>query len=162
MSYQRVKDFFENNGLGDRVRQLPSSSATVELAAQAVGCKVSQIAKTLSFLVGGKPILIVAAGNVRIDNQKYKAKFAEKPKMIPIERLQEYIGHTIGGICPFVIKQGVTVYLDNSLKANATIYPAAGSANSVAHLSITELERLSAYKMWVDVTREQSPKANLA
>ena len=153
MSYENVKQHFQAYNLADRIKELSTSSATVELAAAAVGCDVSQIAKTLSFFVSGKPILIVAAGNVRIDNQKYKAKFIEKPKMIPIAQLQEHIGHTIGGICPFAIKEGVSVYLDISLKANETIYPAAGSANSVAKLTTAELERLSAYAEWIDVCK---------
>lgn len=133
---------------------MEQSTATVQMAADAVGCEAKQIAKTLSFLVDESPILIVAAGNVKIDNQKYKATFNQKSKMLPGELVEEYIGHKLGGVCPFAVKPNVVIYLDVSLKQNDIVYPAAGSENSVVKLSIEELERYSAFKEWIDVCKE--------
>ncbi|MGI6745756.1 MAG: YbaK/EbsC family protein [Acutalibacteraceae bacterium] len=154
MSYENVKKYFEDFELGERVKVLQQSSATVQLAAEAVGCEVKQIAKTLSFLVGDLPILIVAAGNAKIDNQKYKATFLQKSKMIPGELVEEYVGHDPGGVCPFAVKPNVAIYLDVSLKQNEVVYPGAGSENSVVKLTIEELEHHSAFKNWVDVCKE--------
>ena len=151
MSYKSVLEYFENVGLKDRIKVFEESSATVEMAAKAVGCKPKQIAKTLSFLVDDLPILIVATGNVMIDNQKYKEVFQQKSQMIPREKVEQYIGHDLGGVCPFAVNPGVTTYLDNSLKQNEVVYVAAGSPNSVVKLSISELEQHSHYKNWVDV-----------
>ena len=111
MSYENVRKYFEEVGLGDRIMVLEDSTATVEMAAEVIGCEEYQIAKTLSFLVDDLPILIVAAGNVRVDNKKYKAKFGKRPKMIPSELVEEYIGHGIGGVCPFAVKPHVAIYL---------------------------------------------------
>ena len=154
MSYEIVKKYFEDLELGERVKPLQQSSATVQLAAEAVGCEVKQIAKTLSFLVGDLPILTVAAGNAKIDNQKYKATFLQKPKMIPGELVEEYVGHDPGGVCPFAVKPNVAIYLDISLKQNEVVYPGAGSENSIVELTIEELERYSTFKDWVDVCKE--------
>lgn len=151
MAYIDVKKFFEEVGLEDRVQVMENSTATSQMAAKAIGCEVQQIAKTLSFLVDDAPILIVAAGNVRIDNQKYKATFGQKAKMIPADLVEQYIGHSIGGVCPFAVKPDVTVYLDNSLKANEIVYPAAGDERSVIQMSIEELERYSGFKEWIDI-----------
>lgn len=153
MSFDKVKCYFDEIGLGERVKSLSESSATVELAACALGCEEKQIAKTLSFLVEEEPVLIVAAGDVKIDNSKYKAKFHQKAKMIPAPLVKEYIGHDVGGVCPFVIKPDVKVFLDVSLKENEYVYPAAGNANSGVRLSIEELERCTNYREWVDVCK---------
>lgn len=154
MSHENVRRYFEIAGLGSRIRVLAQSSATVHLAALAVGCEVKQIAKTLSFLMDDSPILIVAAGNAKVDNQKYKAVFHKKPKMIPDESVEECVGHDPGGVCPFAVKPEVKTYLDVSLKQNEIVYPAAGSENSVVQLSIEELEHQSAFIAWVDVCKE--------
>lgn len=155
MSFEKVKKYFDVVNLSDRVIVLEQSSATVQLAAEAIGCEAKQIAKSISFLLDdNKPILVVAAGNVKIDNKKFKNTFNQKSKMIPRELVKEYIGHDAGGVCPFVIKPEVTVYLDESLKQSDVLYPAAGSDNSVVKLSLEELERFSDFKEWVDVCKE--------
>ena len=160
MSFENVKKYFKDLGLGERVNVLEKSSATVPLAAIAVGCEENQIAKTLSFLVGDQPILIVTAGTAKIDNKKYKSIFLQKPKMIPGELVEAYIGHDPGGVCPFAVKPGVAVYLDASLRQNKVVFPGAGSDNSMVELTIDELERYSACKGWVDVCKEaQLPTA---
>ncbi len=151
MSYERVKEYFESIDMGERVMVFEKSSATVEEAALAVGCEPKQIAKTMSFLQKEGPVLIVAAGDVRVDNKKYKAEFHQKAKMIPWEQVEEQTGHAPGGVCPFVVKPGVTIYLDVSLKRFETVYPAAGSGHSAVRLSIPELERYSGFMRWVDV-----------
>jgi prolyl-tRNA editing enzyme YbaK/EbsC (Cys-tRNA(Pro) deacylase) len=129
------------------------SSATVELAAIALGCEPERIAKTMSFIVEDNPILIVTAGDVKIDNPKYKAAFGTKAKMIDSDSVEKYIGHAVGGVCPFGINDGVKVYLDESLKRFDTVYPACGSSNSAIELSILELEAVSNYSAWVDVCK---------
>ena len=154
MSLENVKKYFEKAGLADRIRVYDESSATVELAAQAIGCKTKQIAKSLSFFADGSPILIIAAGNVKIDNKKFKAVFHQKAKMISGDFVEEYIGHGPGGVCPFAVKPGVVIYLDVSLKQNEIVYPAAGSANSVVKLSLEELEYHSNFKDWIDVCKD--------
>lgn len=151
MSFASVKQYFEEAGLGARVKEFKTSSATVELAAKAVGCEPKQIAKTMSFLLNGNPILIVTAGDAKIDNKKYKGHYGGKAKMIPGDLVEEYIGHAPGGVCPFVIKPNVETYLDVSLKRFETVYPAAGSSNSAVELNLEELEKYSASKGWVDV-----------
>lgn len=129
------------------------SSATVALAAQAIGCREGEIAKTLSFLIGDEPILIVAAGDCKIDNAKYKSQFAAKAKMIPFDQVEARIGHAVGGVCPFGVEDGVTVYLDASLRQFDAVYPACGSSNSAIRLTIEELERVSGYRRWIDVCK---------
>lgn len=151
MSFENVKSYFDRIHMGQRVMEFEQSSATVEEAALAVGCEPQQIAKTLSFLIGDDPILIVAAGDAKVDNKKYKAAFHKKAKMIPGELVENYIGHAPGGVCPFAVKQGVSVYLDVSLKRFSKVYPAAGNGNSAVELSIEELERFSSAVQWVDV-----------
>ena len=153
MSIQRVKDYFRALGLEDRVLEFDVSSATVDLAAQALGCQPCRIAKTLSFLVDGHAILIVAAGDAKVDNPKYKAQFGTKAKMLTPQEAEELIGHAVGGVCPFAVNQGVTVYLDQSLKRFETVFPACGSGNSAIELSIPELEQYSGYTAWVDVCK---------
>lgn len=154
MSIDRVKAYFSQfDGMVERIQEFPVSSATVELAAQALGTEGKRIAKTLSFSVEGKPILIVAAGDTKIDNPKYKAQFHEKAAMLHFDAVEQLIGHAVGGVCPFGIHTGVDVYLDISLKRFETVFPACGSANSAIELSIEELERYSAYKAWIDVCK---------
>ncbi len=153
MAIEKVKAFFQQYGMADRVQEFEVSSATVELAAQALNCQPCRIAKTLSFLVDGKPILIVAAGDAKIDNPKYKAQFGTKAKMLTADEAEMLVGHGVGGVCPFAVNEGVTVYLDDSLKRFETVFPACGSSNSAIALSIEELERYSGFVSWVDVCK---------
>ncbi len=153
MSIDKVRAYFRSLGMEDKVMEFDVSSATVELAAQAVGCEPQRIAKTLSFMVDGHPILIVAAGDAKIDNHNYKAQFGTKAKMLSPEEAVELVGHAVGGVCPFAVNEGVVVYLDESLKRFATVFPACGSANSAIELTIPELERYSGFKAWVDVCK---------
>ena len=153
MSIDKVRAYFRSLGIEDKVMEFDVSSATVELAAQAVGCEPRRIAKTLSFMVDGHPILIVAAGDAKIDNHNYKAQFSTKAKMLSPEEAVELVGHAVGGVCPFAVNEGVTVYLDESLKRFATVFPACGSANSAIELTIPELERYSGFKAWIDVCK---------
>ena len=153
MSIQQVKSYFQQFGMESRVRELPESSATVELAAQALGTQPARIAKTLSFLVGEEPILIVAAGDVKIDNAKYKARFHQKAKMLSPAQVLELIGHPVGGVCPFGINEGVDVYLDESLKRFETVYPAVGSGASAIELNMDELWKYSNALEWIDVCK---------
>ncbi len=153
MSIERVKAYFRELGIEDRIREFPVSSATVELAARALRCEPRRIAKTLSFMAGGRPILIVAAGDARIDNPAYKARFGTKAKMLTPAEAAELVGHEVGGVCPFAVREGVTVYLDESLKRFETVFPACGSANSAIELTIPELEKYSDFSGWVDVCK---------
>ena len=153
MSIDRVKAYFRELGIEDKVQELVESSATVELAAQALGVEPGRIAKTLSFMVDGSPILIVAAGDVKIDNAKYKKFFGAKAKMLTPDEAVTLIGHAVGGVCPFAVNEGVTVYLDESLKKFVTVFPACGSSNSAIELTMEELERYSLNKEWVDVCK---------
>lgn len=153
MSIEKVKDYFRQYGMEGRVLEFPVSSATVELAAQALGCEPGRIAKTLSFLVGDRAVLIVAAGDAKVDNHKYKAQFGVKAKMLSADEVTELVGHAVGGVCPFVVNEGVTVYLDESLKRFDTVYPACGSSNSAIELTIPELERYSGFAGWIDVCK---------
>lgn len=155
MAIDKAREHLKKYGFEDRVREFEVSSATVELAARAVGVEPCRIAKTLSFMTKEGPALIVAAGDARIDNHKYKAFFHTKAKMLSPEQVTEYVGHAIGGVCPFGIHDGVKVYLDESLKRFDTVYPACGSANSAVELSIPELELCSEYDGWVDVSKEE-------
>ena len=153
MSFEKVQAYFETFGMGGRCINLKESSATVALAARALGTEEARIAKTLSFFVGETPLIIVAAGDARIDNRKFKLLFHKKPKMIPGEECEKYIGHRPGGVCPFGIKEGITVYLDESLKQFETVYPAAGDDHSAVRLSVAELAQITGAS-WVDVCKE--------
>ena len=153
MSVDKVKKYFAGYGMESRVLEFDVSSATVELAAAALNCEPGRIAKTLSFLVGDQPILIVSAGDVKIDNAKYKATFGKKAKMLTSEQVTELIGHAVGGVCPFAINPGVDIYLDASLKKYETAFPACGSSNSAIELTIPEMEKYSGYKEWIDVCK---------
>lgn len=154
MSIEKGRAYFRAHGIEDRVLEFDVSSETVELAAIAVGVEGKRIAKTMSFLIGEQPILIVAAGDAKIANAKYKAQFHIKAKMIPAGLVEELIGHDIGGVCPFGINDNVEVYLDESLKRFETVFPAAGSGNSAIELTIEELEKYSNYKEWIDVCKD--------
>ena len=153
MSIERVNAYFAQFGMESRICELSQSSATVELAAQALGCAPRRIAKTLSFSLNGAPILIVTAGDARIDNAKYRGRFGAKAKMLTPEEAAALIGHAVGGVCPFAVNDGVTVYLDRSLKRFDTVFPAGGSSNSAIELTLDELERYSGSPEWVDVCK---------
>ena len=153
MSIEIVRKYFRGYRMEDRILEFDVSSATVELAAQAVGCEPARIAKTLSFKVEDQPILIVAAGDAKIDNPKYKAKFHKKAQMLKPEEVTEFIGHAVGGVCPFGVPDSVDVYLDESLRRFKTVFPAAGSANSAIELSMEELEKYSHAMEWIDVCK---------
>lgn len=154
MAIDKVKEYFRQFGMEEKIREFEVSSATVELAAQALSCEGKRIAKTLSFLVDDKAILIVAAGDAKIDNSKYKATFSCKAKMLSYEQVEEYIGHAVGGVCPFAIPDTVTVYLDESLKRFETVFPACGSSNSAIELTLPELEKYSNFTGWIDVCKD--------
>ena len=153
MAIEKVRTFFRSYGIEDRIRVLSESSATVALAAEALHCSPERIAKTLSFMCDGKPILIVAAGDARIDNTKYKSQFGVKAKMLTPEEAETLVGHAIGGVCPFAVNDGVEVFLDASLKRFETVFPACGSSNSAIELTLDELQKYSAPKAWVDVCK---------
>ena len=153
MSIEKVRAYFAAQGIEDRIQEFPVSSATVELAAQALGVEGKRIAKTLSFLVGDQCVLIVAAGDAKVDNSKYKAQFHTKARMLPHDLVPEYVGHAVGGVCPFAVKEGVAIYLDESLRRFETVFPAAGSANSAIELTIPELERYAQTAQWIDVCK---------
>lgn len=153
MAIEKVRNYFKGQGIAERIQEFEISSATVALAAQALNCEESRIAKTLSFHVGDRIILVVAAGDVKIDNAKYKARFGTKAKMLSPDEAELSIGHAVGGICPFAVNAGVETYLDVSLKRFSTVFPACGSSNSAIELSLEELERYSQFLDWVDVCR---------
>lgn len=151
MSFENVKKYFEEIEMDSKIIELKDSSATVEQAANALGCKPEHIAKTMSFKTKEGPILIVCAGDAKIDNKKYKSVFGQKAKMIPANEVEELIGHLPGGVCPFAIKENVKVYLDVSLKRFEKVYPAAGNGHSAIELTIKKLETISKADSWVDV-----------
>lgn len=153
MAIEKVREYFKTKGMEDRIQEFEVSSATVALAAQALGCDENRIAKTLSFHVGEKVVLIVAAGDAKIDNPKYKAFFGAKAKMLAFEEAEVLIGHAVGGVCPFAVNEGVEVYLDESLKRFETVFPACGSSNSAIELTINELEQHSGFISWIDVCK---------
>ena len=153
MAIEKVISYFESVGMADRIKQFSVSSATVELAAQALGCEGARIAKTLSFLVDDAAVLIVTAGDMKIDNPKFKAFFHTKAKMLSPEQVDALVGHSIGGVCPFAVNDGCRVYLDVSLKRFDIVYPAAGNAASAVELSPDELEKYSGCIEWIDVCK---------
>lgn len=153
MAIEKVKAYFRKHGIEERIQEFDVSSATVELAAAALHCSPQRIAKTLSFLVENEAVLIVAAGDAKIDNPKYKAKFGKKAKMLSPDEVETFVGHGVGGVCPFSVNEGVKVYLDVSLKRFETVFPACGSSNSAIELTISELEEFSGYIEWVDVCK---------
>ncbi|MEE1025426.1 MAG: YbaK/EbsC family protein [Acutalibacteraceae bacterium] len=153
MSIEKVREYLSKFGVQDRILEFSVSSATVELAAKALRCEPCQIAKSMAFQMGAGAILIVAAGDVKIDNSKFKAEFATKAKMVQFDEVEKVIGHAAGGVCPFAINKNVKVYLDESLKRFEKVYPACGSSNSAIGLSIPELEKFSSFEKWVDVCK---------
>ena len=153
MSIQKVRDYFSQWGMEDKVMELTESSATVEEAAAALHTEGRRIAKTMSFLVGDQPILIVFAGDARVDNHKYKERFHKKASMIKADQVEDLIGHPVGGVCPFAIHPDVDVYLDESLKRFHTVFPACGTANSAIELTLDELMTYSKAREWVDVSK---------
>lgn len=153
MSLERVKAYFKEHGLENRVMEFECSSATVELAAQALNCEPCRIAKTLAFRTEKGCVLVVAAGDARIDNSKFKACFQARAKMLSREETEDKIGHAVGGVCPFAVNEGVRVYLDESLRRFETVFPACGSSNSAVELTLKELETLSKSDGWVDVCK---------
>ena len=153
MSVERVKEYFRGKGIEERILEFDVSSATVELAAKALRCEGKRIAKTLSFHVGDRVVLIVTAGDAKIDNQKYKAQFGAKARMLSCEEAEPLTGYPVGGVCPFAVNAGVDVYLDESLRRFGTVFPACGSSNSAIELTIEELEEHSDSLGWVDVCK---------
>lgn len=153
MSIEKVKQYFESYNLVDKILEFEVSSATVALAAIALNTEPGRIAKTLSFMIKEGPILIVVAGDEKIDNSKYKAYFHTKAKMLTYDEVEELIGHSVGGVCPFAVNDGVKVYLDESLKRFTTVFPACGSSNSAIELTPLELEKYSGFVSWVDVCK---------
>ena len=154
MSIERARAHLRKWNMDGRIRELELSSATVELAAKALNVEGARIAKTLSYMVDGAPILIVSAGDIRVDNRKFKDTFHTKAKMLSPDQAAELVGHAVGGVCPFGVNDGVKVYLDESLKRFETVFPAAGSGNSAIELTIPELEETSQCVGWVDVAKE--------
>ncbi|MEO2212703.1 YbaK/EbsC family protein [Paenibacillus amylolyticus] len=153
MAIEKVKYFFKQYGMDSKIKEFEVSSATVNLAASALGCEPERIAKTLSFMVNGQAVLVVAAGDAKVDNKKFKEYFKTKAKMLSPDEAINMVGHAIGGVCPFAIKNDVSVYLDISLKRFETIYPACGSSNSAIELTIKQLEKYSSYSEWIDVCK---------
>ena len=153
MAIEKVKEYFRQYGMEQRIQEFEVSSATVELAAQALNCEPCRIAKTLSFMLEEGPILIVTAGDMKIDNGKYKALFGKKAKMLTVDEVSDLIGHAVGGVTPFGINEGIKVYLDESMKRFETVFPACGSSNSAIELTIAELEYYSKSVAWIDVCK---------
>lgn len=153
MSIDKVREYFRTFGIDDQILEFDVSSATVELAAQAVGCEPALICKSLSFKIDERTILILAAGDAKVDNKKYKTCFGTKAKMLSPDEVIERIGHAVGGVCPFAVNEGVEIYLDVSIKRFEYVYPAAGSSNSAIKLYLSELEKYSNYNKWVDVCK---------
>ncbi len=153
MAIEAVRAYLKKWDADKRILEFPVSSATVELAAQAVGCEPARIAKTLSFLVDEHPVLIVAAGDAKVDNHSYKAYFHTKAKMLTPDQAAELVGHAVGGVCPFAVKEGVEVYLDESLRRFETVFPAAGSSNSAIEVTMEQLELYSGSSRWVNVCK---------
>ncbi len=153
MAIEKAREYLKKYGLDEKIMEFDVSSATVELAAQALGCEGKRIAKSLSFMVDDKAILVVAAGDAKVDNPKYKAQFHTKAKMLSPEQCENMVGHAVGGVCPFGINDDVKVYLDESLKRFETVYPACGSSNSAIELTPAKLEEVSKCECWVDVCK---------
>lgn len=153
MSIEKVRAYFKEQGIEDKIQEFEVSSATVELAAQALGCEPERIAKSITFQAGDRIIMIVTAGDQKIDNPKYKAQFGTKAKMLAREEAEDLIGHAVGGVCPFAVNEGVEIYLDESLRRFETVFPACGSSNSAAEFTIPELEKYTNYLAWIDVCK---------
>ena len=154
MAIDKVRAYFRQFGMEEKILEFGVSSATVELAAAALGCEPCRIAKTLSFKNGDGAILIVAAGDARIDNRKYREQFGAKAAMLHGDEVEQLTGHAIGGVCPFAVNKGAPVYLDESLKRFETVWPACGSSNSAIELTIPQLEQYSGYTAWINVSKD--------
>lgn len=154
MAIDKVKEYFKQFDMEHMIIEFSVSSKTVELAAKALNCEPCRIAKTISFAAGDKVILVVAAGDTKIDNAKYKSHFGIKAKMLNFDEVENLVGHAVGGVCPFAVNNGVEIYLDNSLKRFDTVFPACGSSNSAIELTIEELEKYSCFKEWLDVCKQ--------
>ena len=154
MSLEKAKKYLEERGYGDRIRVFDVSSATVELAAKAVGTEPARIAKSLTFLVEDHPVMVLCAGDAKVNNRKYKDYFHTKAKMLTPEQVHDMIGHDIGGVCPFGVPDNVKIYLDVSMKRFDVVYPACGSANSAVVLTLEDLENVSGYIEWIDICKE--------
>ena len=155
MSVEKVKKFFTEIGEPEKVVEFEESTATSEEAAQVLNCEVGRIAKTISVFVKNEPILILLGGDMKLDNKKFKTQFGTRPKMIPIEEVEKFIGHAVGGVCPFAVNDGVKIFLDESLKRFEFIYPAAGSSNSIVKINLNELEKYIKSAGWVDVAKSK-------
>jgi len=153
MSIERVREYFANEDIHHKIMEFDVSSATVELAAQAIGCEPQRIAKSMAFKTNDGCILVIIAGDAKIANPKYKEQFGVKAKMVPADELEELIGHAIGGVCPFGINDDVAVYMDESLKRFETVFPACGSANSAIEMTLPELEKYAKTTIWIDVCK---------
>ncbi len=156
MSIEKVRAYFKTQGIEDRIQEFDVSSATVELAAQAVGVEGARIAKTLGFKLGDRVLLIVCAGDAKVDNRRYKDRFDGKASMLSHDEASTLVGHAVGGVCPFAVNEGVEIYLDESLRRFATVFPAAGSDNSAIELTCDELEKYSG-GTWADVCKGWRP-----
>lgn len=153
MSVEKVREYFRSFGAEPEILELGQSTATVELAAKALGVQEDRIAKTLSFVLGEKTILVVMSGKSRIDNAKYRHFFGAKARLVPFDQVEKLTGHKAGGVCPFAVNDGVDIFLDISLKKHQSVFPAAGSLDSAVELTIPELEKYSHFKQWVDVSK---------
>ncbi|AFA49122.1 YbaK/EbsC family protein [Acetobacterium woodii] len=158
MAIEKVRAYFKQFNIDSQIQEFETSSATVELAAQALGCEPERIAKTLSFKLDDQCILIVAAGDAKIDNAKFKSHFNAKAKMLAADEVDRLVGHGVGGVCPFAVNDDVTVYLDHSLRRFNTVFPACGSSNSAIELTVAELEKYSNSIMWLDVCKNWQPQ----
>lgn len=154
MAIEKVREYFKQFGIENRIQEFEVSSATVDLAAKALKCEPCRIAKTLYFIINDNPILIVTAGDTKIDNSKYKEHFKSKAKMLKFDDVLETIGHEVGGVCPFGVNKNVNIYLDNSLKRFKTVFPACGSSNSAIELTIEEIEKYTPFVSWIDVCKK--------
>lgn len=154
MAVEKVREYLKKYGVADRIQEFGVSSATVELAAEALGCEPCRIAKSIAFSVNGSPVMVVTSGNMKIDNHKYKEYFSTKAKMLSFDETEQLVGHAVGGVCPFAVNDGVKVYLDVSLKRFKTVFPACGSSNSAIELTPEELEKCSGYIEWIDVCKQ--------
>ena len=153
MSAERVKNFFAELGEPEKVQEFENSTATSEQAAQVLNCQLGQIAKTISVFVDKKPVLVLMSGDMKLDNKKFKNKFGCRPHMIPLDEVENLIGHAVGGVCPFAVNEGVPIYLDESLKRFENIFPAAGSSNSLVKLNLAEIKKYINFVDWVDVAK---------
>ena len=153
MSAEKVKKFFAELGESEKVQEFENSTATSEQAANVLNCRLGQIAKTISVFVDKKPVLVLMSGDMKLDNKKFKDRFGCRPRMVPVDEVENLIGHAVGGVCPFAVNEGVPIYLDESLRRFEVIFPAAGSSNSLVKLNLSEIEKYIKFVGWVDVSK---------